>query len=247
MEMKTIRLKGNFSRGLALDTATRSEFLYDDDILFFIDVDIIFNDVSLKRIRLNTVQNQQVYLPIVFSEYDPIERDETKNQKLDDFNDLYRLYYSNKDNRVDDNIGFFRQFGFGICAIYKSDILSPAIDGFNTDINGWGLEDVRFLDKIIKLKQQRNSLLLNIIENMNTTTTDSSYRIPSASKLSVFRSPDPTLVHIFHPINCDKSLDRSQYIMCRGTKANTLGNYKHVESMFINNKSIIDYAARMQR
>jgi chondroitin sulfate synthase len=43
----------------------------DDSLLFFIDVDILFDNDTLSRIRRNTIKNVQVYYPIVFSQYDP--------------------------------------------------------------------------------------------------------------------------------------------------------------------------------
>lgn len=227
-----ISLNGNFSRGKALDLAARSSYISRDDIIFFIDVDMTFRSETLDRVRRNTVAHRQVYFPIVFSQYDPSRVHGSNNANT-------------HDNRLDYESGFFRQFGFGICAIYKSDILNPNINGFNTDITGWGLEDVKLLERIIKLNQNQPSQLLNTAEGNDViggqTTMTLNYGSLKPKMLSVFRSPDDTLIHVFHPINCDRNLEESQYQMCQGTKANTLGSYKLIESVLLSNRTLMEY------
>lgn len=237
-----IRLGGAFSRGRALDTAARSEYIAMNDIIYFVDVDITFRAESLDRIRLNTIAQKQVYLPIVFSQYDPQRVGRTLTEST-----------SAGSDDIGQSAGYFRQFGYGICSIYKSDIMNAAINGFNTDITGWGLEDVKFLEQIVRLNQQPRQLLLNLADNNTTmvfsnattlgpTTTHeqqpSQHRAPL--RLSVFRSPDPSLVHVYHPIECDPNLDDAQLQMCIGTKANTLGSYAHIESVLLNSRRVVE-------
>lgn len=229
--MNHITIKGNFSRGIALNRAIHSEHIHMNDIIFFIDVDITFKRISIERIRINTMKHKQVYLPIVFSQYNPTAWSNNTSEsvpfeELNDFNDEI-------DTNLNANHGYFRQYGYGICAIYKADILHPSINGFD-EITGWGLEDVRFLDKIIKLQQVP---ITSILEN--TLNKENATNVPLA--LNIFRAPDPTLVHVYHDIHCDESLSYSQYAMCLGTKANTLGSYKHIESIFMRNQTIIDF------
>lgn len=223
-----ITLNGNFSRGKALDIAARSSYINDNDIIFFIDVDMTFQKETLDRVRRNTIMHRQVYFPIVFSQYDP---NRVQNSNVP----------NNRDNTLAYESGFFRQFGFGICAIYKADILNPNINGFNTDITGWGLEDVKLLERIIKLNQNKPSQLLNTAEGNDEQSAALYYESLKPKMLSVFRSPDDTLIHVFHPINCDKNLEESQYQMCQGTKANTLGSYKLIESVLLSNRTIMEY------
>lgn len=260
-----ITLKGNFSRGIALDTATRSNYINDNDIIFFIDVDITYRTESLERIRKNTIQHKQVYLPIVFSQYDPKRIQHHYHQPSSDEQNFTFKFDNNYDFYHNVNInyetGYFRQYGYGICAIYKSDILHPAINGFNTDINGWGLEDVKFLEKIIKLNQKPLLVLTNTAADENTVAVVDDHALvadfnkqkesPSSGattgahekplRILIFRSVDPSLVHVFHDIHCDENLEESQYVMCLGTKANTFGSYKQIESVLLNNKSIIEF------
>lgn len=223
-----ITIKGNFSRGVALNQAIHSDHIQSNDIIFFIDVDITFKRTSIERIRLNTKMHRQVYLPIVFSEYNTKVWARTQYDGSIEFDENVPLNLSY-------NRGYFRQFGYGICAIFKADILHPDVNGFNDDITGWGLEDVKFLEKLVKLHQTPVSSILNGQNSANSSA------VPLSLGLSLFRAPDPTLVHIYHDIYCDKSLSESQYAMCVGTKANTLGSYKHIESIFMNNQTIIDY------
>lgn len=249
-----ITLHGNFSRGKALDTAARSSYIQPSDIIFFVDVDITFTGDSLDRIRLNTVPQRQVYLPIVFSEYDPRNRGSTPTATAADMPVGMQA-------QLDDEAGYFRQFGYGICAIYKADIMHASLNGFNTDITGWGLEDVRFLEQIIKLNQQPPQLLLlNLADNgtlaaaaatttaQQSPTTQQQQPFVSASnnaeqalRLDVFRAPDPSLVHVYHPIECDRGLDEAQYKMCVGTKANTLGSYAYVEELLLANRAVVEH------
>lgn len=236
-----LKISGNFSRGKALDAASRSNYISPSEIIFFVDVDMAFRQESLDRIRKNTVQHLQVYLPIVFSQYDP-QRVQSAYESP-----------SNRVGRTDDisyAVGYFRQFGYGICAIYKSDIMHPSIDGFNTDITGWGLEDVKFLEKIIRLNQRSPSILLNTADTTQPVAAIASADVYSSDlgddgqkpiRLSIFRATDPTLVHVYHAIECDRNLEESQYAMCIGTKANTLGSYKQIESVLLSNQSIIEY------
>jgi chondroitin sulfate synthase len=272
-EINHIFLSGNFSRGLAIDQASRSRYVKSDDILLFIDVDILFTATTLDRIRKNTIQHQQVYLPIVFSEYNPKRIDTDfdigassaqqmagsggsvvtssiynafKNPLNTDYQQSYSVYHKHLQQlHIDNENGYFRQFGYGIVAIYKSDILHPDIDGFITDIKGWGLEDVRFLEKIITSNHKPNQKILDIADGKDDNRIfhgdTNSNNLNSHVTLSIFRSADTSLVHIYHPINCDKNLEEAQHKMCLGTLGNTLGNHKLLENYFIRNKFMIDY------
>lgn len=220
-QINHITLNGNFSRGIALNEATHSPLIRSDQIIFFIDVDITFNQLSLDRIRVNTIKQRQVYLPIVFSEYNP-HRDNVTLSELGQ------------------ETGYFRQFGYGICSIYKMDVLHPNLGGFNTDITGWGLEDVKFLERIVKLNQKPTAMMANTAD---IGTDDMKEAQNQTLTLAIFRSADPSLVHVYHDIFCDKSLNEAQYQMCLGTKANTLGSYKYIESQFVNNRTLVEYVA----
>lgn len=241
-----IKLYGEFSRGLAIDKAVQSNFVMNDDIVFLIDVDMIFNSLTLERIRQNTLKHRQIYLPIVFSEYNldelniggEISRSSSplaSNSRsfLEDYEKMslnYKNYSTNLSTIVNNENGYFRAFGYGLAAIYKCDIMNSKINGFVTDIKGWGLEDVKFLEKVLTASHQiQNQLLLSIADG-----TQILYNQTMHHELDVFRTPDDSLIHIYHPIICDRNLEKNQYKMCLGTKSSTLGNYRLLkEKLFL--------------
>lgn len=132
--IEVIYADGPFARARALDLGMSQ--LKDDDLLFFIDVDILFDIDALHRIRLNTIQWVQVYYPIVFSQYDPsLICDESESCTI------------SRTNFTSD-LGYWRSFGYGIVSTYKSDLKS--VGGFDTSIKGWGKEDVDLYTKFVE-------------------------------------------------------------------------------------------------
>ncbi|XP_028633045.1 chondroitin sulfate synthase 3 [Grammomys surdaster] len=185
-EMMLIPMKGEFSRGLGLEMA--SSRFDNDTLLLFCDVDLIFRGDFLQRCRDNTVQGQQVYYPIIFSQYDPKVTRMGNPPTEGDF------VFSKE-------TGFWRDYGYGITCIYKSDLL--AAGGFDTSIQGWGLEDVDLYNKVI------------------------------LSGLRPFRSQEVGVVHIFHPVHCDPNLDPKQYKMCLGSKASTFASTMKLAELWL--------------
>ncbi|CAG9565853.1 unnamed protein product [Danaus chrysippus] len=211
-----------FSRGAALSAGL--DLIEDDQLAFFVDVDMMFNHISLRRIRINTIKYHQVYFPIVFSEYNPEvvygdDYNKFKGETLVMKSDLDK-YVANDEKltatqladikyskQINDDFGYFRQYGFGILGIYKCDFMR--VGGFDLNIKGWGLEDVQLFETLIK------------------------------SNLTVFRIADETLVHIFHSVDCDKNLEKSQFLMCLGTKASTYGSDKHMYYYMLNHPELL--------
>ncbi|XP_053678321.1 chondroitin sulfate synthase 1 [Anopheles nili] len=230
-----LKLYGNFSRGIALDRAIKSTYCSSDDILFFVDVDMVFTVQSLDRIRHHVIRHRQIYLPIVFSEYDPRAigaslapgvLSTTERPKSPGEPDRPRNFSASY--RVTNENGYFRQFGYGLAGIYKADLERSDLKGFNTDITGWGLEDVKFLENVIALNQRGNQRLAAIADGRW-----------DPEELGIFRAPDPSLAHIFHPINCDTSLEEAQYKMCLGTKANTIGSFDLLDDRFSHSPALL--------
>ncbi|XP_018119598.1 chondroitin sulfate synthase 3 [Xenopus laevis] len=185
-DMNIITLTGQFSRGLSLDKGSAQ--FGNDTLLLFCDVDLLFTSDFLQRCRHNTIQGKQVYYPIVFSQYDP------------------KIAYSGNPPSPNNFVftkktGFWRDYGFGITCIYKSDLLN--IGGFDTSIQGWGLEDVDLFMKVIN------------------------------SGLKAFRSQETGVVHIFHPVHCDPNLNPKQYKMCLGSKASTFGSTAQLAEIWL--------------
>lgn len=205
-----------FSRGQALQIGLGQ--CDTNDLLLFIDVDIIFTSKSLMKVRLNTIKNRQVYFPIVFSEYDPVYVNVpipndicTKSINSTAINNRSLINKTNNINNfnINDNVGYWRLFGYGILSAYKCDL--EKIGGFNTTIQGWGLEDVTLFDKFIQ------------------------------SNLNIIRVPDPTLRHVYHPIECSVQLSDTQRQMCLGSQANTLGSWRTLYNIVMANDKIFEY------
>ena len=132
-KIEVIFAEGPFARAKALDLgAVQCD---QNDLLFFIDVDITFTSDILHRIRMNTKQGSQVYYPIVFSQYD--------TSFLCSFYKINPCHIDNFNLSMD--AGYWRNFGFGIASMYKSDL--EQVGGFDTSIQGWGKEDVDLYTK----------------------------------------------------------------------------------------------------
>ncbi|CAH1113573.1 unnamed protein product [Psylliodes chrysocephalus] len=138
--IKVIAADQTFSRGGALQLGINE--LQEDSLMLFIDVDMVFDDSMLLRIRHNTVQNKKVYFPIVYSLYNPKFLDGNYSEEM--WMDSLHTF----SEPFNDTNGFWRQFGFGIVSLYKSDY--NRLGGFNLEITGWGNEDVTFYDNAVK-------------------------------------------------------------------------------------------------
>lgn len=247
----TIKLYGEFSRGVAIDKAVQSNHIKDNDIIFLVDVDILFKPTTLQRIRQNTIRSQQIYLPIVYSEYNPELVSQGRATTIPvslamsdsddimiDYERMSRNYQSYANSTlVNNENGYFREFGYGIVSIYKCDIMNSKVNGFVTGIKGWGLEDVMFLEKILTASHQvQNQILISIADG-----TEATEALTSNQNLDVFRAPDDSLVHIFHHVTCDKELEKNQYKMCLGTKSSTLGNYRLLKEKYFLQKDFLQF------
>ncbi|XP_059179665.1 chondroitin sulfate synthase 1-like [Physella acuta] len=131
-----------FSRGPGLQLG--AERCSHDALLFFVDVDIIFSPSSLERVRLNTNKGSQVYFPIVFSQYDPEPVCYPGSPHCECLSSECIL----KAEDISDSAGYWRQFGFGIAAMYRTDY--HKVGGFDLSIRGWGKEDVDLYTKFIE-------------------------------------------------------------------------------------------------
>lgn len=186
-----VKADGPFSRGLGL---SRGASLHSEtSLMFFTDVDMIFNETLLHRIRLNTIRGKQIFFPIVYSEYDP--RHLSSSNKHNNSLNSYQIGEKLSRNHFvyDSNSGYFRHFGFGLVSLYKSDL--DSIGGFDLNLKGWGMEDVDLFDKFVK-----------------------------HTNLSLFRAPEPSLIHVYHIMECSKTLNRTQYEMCLGSKGSSIAS-----------------------
>lgn len=129
--VRVVDAPGVFSRGRSLNLG--ASLFADDELLYFLDVDIFFSAEHLERIRRNTLRGEQVYYPIFFHQYD---NGLVCNRTVCDPTDF------------SDETGFFRAYSYGMISVYKGDF--ARIGGFDDSIEGWGLEDVELCEKIIR-------------------------------------------------------------------------------------------------
>lgn len=106
-KLKIVPVRDKFSRAKALNYGMDQVEM--DQLLFFIDVDMIWSAATLQRIRLNTIKGEMAYFPVVFSEFDPT----VVNGQIKNPNHMY----------INDESGYWRLFGFGIMSAYKEDIM----------------------------------------------------------------------------------------------------------------------------
>lgn len=185
-EMEVKPVDGAFSRALALEVG--SSHFSNDSLLFYCDVDLLFNSDFLKRCRDNTLLGEQTYFPIIFSQYDP------------------KVVYagkvpSNNHYVFTSKTGLWRNYGFGIVCVYKGDLVHAG--GFDTSIQGWGLEDVDLFNKFIQ------------------------------SGIRLSRSTDTGIVHVHHPVICDPNLEAKQYKMCVGSRASSHGSTQQLAELWL--------------
>ncbi|ESP05353.1 hypothetical protein LOTGIDRAFT_152198 [Lottia gigantea] len=199
--VEIIQASGAFSRGRGLELgAARCS---SDSLLFLVDVDIVMTRYVLNRIRLNTKQGSQVYFPIVFSQYYPLTVCHGNVNHCDCHNQ--ECFINPQD--FSEETGYWRQFGFGITAMYRSDML--AVGGFDLSIQGWGKEDVDLYQKFIE------------------------------SNMTIVRSVDIGMTHAFHEIICDSHLDPAQFIMCKGSRAQSYGSHSYLSKNVYNTDTLL--------
>ena len=176
--LKVIDVEGEFARGVGLHHGAQQ--FKGGELLFFIDIDLEIGPDFLNRARLNTIQGKQVYFPIFFKLY-----------KLDF---VHRFYKGNSSQLLSRHNGHWAHYSYGMVTIYASDY--KKVGGFNTNMRGWGEEDVDFFNKVI------------------------------SNGLEVFRAPDPGLIHLWHPKVCNKEtvVTPEAYFHCLQSKSENLAD-----------------------
>nr|XP_053626457.1 chondroitin sulfate N-acetylgalactosaminyltransferase 2-like [Cherax quadricarinatus] len=136
LKTEFIPLKEKFSRGLGLQEGVRKTRL-EGQVMFFCDVDVLFSREFLTRCLNTPVRGYQVYMPTLFSLYNP------------------RFVFPHSAAppsalqlmQVRDHYGYWRIWGHGMVCIYKDDVLKmgPIPNG-----TSWGGEDLNPLEKKVR-------------------------------------------------------------------------------------------------
>ncbi|XP_028399134.1 chondroitin sulfate synthase 1-like [Dendronephthya gigantea] len=179
---------GDFSRGRALQLGLAH--FQPESLLFFCDVDLAFDAEFLTRCRLNAVKGKRIYYPIVFSQFNQSislskrHRESSGHAKREDETQYENLQMDR---------GFWRKYGFGIVCVYGEDITS--VGGFDLNIKGWGLEDVRLYEQFL-----------------------------ASGRYDITRTPDPGLVHLYHVSECSPDLEPNKLRSCRNSALSQIAN-----------------------
>lgn len=126
-----IETEGEFARGVGLHRGTQG--FNDDELLFFVDVDLEVKTDFIHRCQFNTIQNKQAYFPIFFKLYN-----------LDFVNQYYK---GNESQLLSRHNGHWAHYSYGMVCIYASDYKRSG--GFNSKMRGWGEEDIDFLNRVM--------------------------------------------------------------------------------------------------
>ena len=188
--------KGVFSRGRALHLGMSS--LTPEELAFHCDVDMAIETPFLQRCRKNTIRGKRVYYPEFF--------------KLYNLDYVYVKRARPKTIPLKRQHGHWASYSFGMLCIYKSDY--DEVGGMDTSIIGWGEEDVKFYEMVLKKKY-----------------------------LEVFRVPDPGLTHRWHEKQCPASLSNEQRKHCFSSRAENLADRIQLANYIYENGYQIKYPA----
>jgi chondroitin sulfate synthase len=168
---------GVFSRGRALHLGMST--LGTEELAFHCDVDMTIQTPFLQRCRKNAIRGKRVYYPEFFKLYnlDYVYINRPRPKKIP----LKRQH------------GHWASYSFGMLCIYKSDY--DEVGGMDTTIIGWGEEDVKFYEMVLKRKN-----------------------------LEVFRAPDVGLTHRWHEKHCPTSLSAEQKKHCISSRGENLAD-----------------------
>lgn len=179
-----------FQRGLALNLGAK--YFGKDKLLSFTDVDLVFETEYLFRCRDNTRRGEQVYFPIMFSEFHPnISRSGSISRKLFTFH---------KD------AGLWRIYSYGPVCAYSDDV--TAVGGFSTSIKGWGLEDVEFFEKFLKPGK------MNVIRSPDRGLVHVFHKHASCSPKSTFKQQK--MCHDATTAYMSSALSALEYLISKG-------------------------------
>ena len=213
-ELRIIPITGIFSRGLGLEIA--ASHFSSNSLLFFCDIDVVFDNTFTRKCRANTIRGSRVYYPILFSEFHPnfqriwtledhLQDPSINLLKLQNATDLRQFQQQQDHFDIGMSNGYWRNYGYGLLCAYKSDFLKSG--GFDISIQGWGMEDVDLVDKFIT-------------GHSAVSKSEVDHKEPAIKhKVDVLRALDPSLVHVYHPSYCDVNLADNQLRMCRASRA----------------------------
>lgn len=134
-DLRLITTRRPYSRKETIEIASKEYPSYE--LLFLADIHIDFSMQFIERCRMNAVENQQVYFPIVFSPYDPAE-----------FHKSRVLFPYATKFKISDKTGAWMPESFHLICVFNYDlikVLSTDEDGEENAAKEWNLLN-RFLE-----------------------------------------------------------------------------------------------------
>ena len=127
-----------YNRGLGRQLA--SKYFTNNQILFFLDVDLVFTGQSLintRRLMIHqlSISSCAVYFPIIYSMFSNMFV--IDNQSMID---------------IKSDFGLFSIYGFGNVAVRKGDL--DRIGGWETNNYDWGVEDVNLFQQFVNISAE---------------------------------------------------------------------------------------------
>lgn len=147
-DLRLITTRRSFSRKETIEIASKEYPTYE--LLFLADIHIDFSMQFIERCRMNAIENQQVYFPIIFSPYDPAE-----------FHKSRILYPYATKFKISEKVGAWMPESFHLVCVYNYDLVKvinvdqkKEEEKEEKDENGWNLLN-RFM-KVSELKVFRS-------------------------------------------------------------------------------------------
>ena len=178
MRSAVVMGEGTFSRAQAIHLGMSQ--LQDAELAFLCDVDMEIKNHFFNRCRRNPVRGKRVFFPEFFKMYNLDFVNRHKKDGAPPRDSIIRQY------------GHWAAYSYGMVCVYKSDYV--AVGGMNTDIVGWGDEDVEFYERVL------------------------------GKGLEVVRAPDTGLSHRWHEKECPASLPPTQHQHCLSSRAENLAD-----------------------
>lgn len=155
---------GPFSRGKGLQIG--AEACESEELLFFCDIDMQFTVDFFHRLLENTKPGIAFY-PIIFSQFD--------HKHVGNEPDTFK---------VEENRGFWREYGYGMVSLYKEDF--DKAGGFDVKIIGWGMEDVYLASNVIsnniKIMRSNDPKLVHVFHDKHCDPELSPQQLDSCEK-----------------------------------------------------------------
>ena len=135
---------GEFSRARALEFGVRHHS--NESLLFFADVDLIFETEFYHRCQAGAVLGKQVYFPLMFSQFNPQIAYYNRSAPASKIGPKFSP--PGMTGRFTRRAGIWRKYSYGPVCVFAKDVIE--VGGLNTTIRGWGLEDLNFYEKCLR-------------------------------------------------------------------------------------------------